>query len=418
VVGNPPFLNQLEEDSAHDRNVRELLRARFGGAAKGYADAAVTFTLLGVDLVREGGCCTLIAPLSILAARDAEAARRRWAETAALESLWVATEHVFEGAAVYVCAPALRKGTDVRDQVNRRRDRVFAPLAPCEVAMGELATWPTWSPLIADVMGIPDVRVTTRRAFGDEAIVTADFREQYYGLRGFIREDADVPPEDHPDFPRLLTTGLVDLAHCLWGTQPTRFDGQRWLAPRVDLRALIAGGNLGPWAQSRLIPKVVLATQTKVLETLVDEQGIYLPSIPLISVVPSQSEMLWHLASALASPPLAALAATRYLGSALAIDAIKLSAAQVRDLPLPPVGSSWDAAARAFRSAQAEPRERERHLVESARLMCLAYELDQEATDKVMAWWTPRAQGKDGLRRPAGAALRKDTARPSRGRRT
>jgi hypothetical protein len=409
VVGNPPFLNQLESESAHDAGVRALLRARFGDASRGYADTAVAFTCLGTELLRSGGRCTLIAPLSLLSSRDAEAARRRWAETTQLEALWAATEHVFTEASVYVCAPTLHLSSNRRSRVVRTRDRDFVVIEGCEVDMDALAQAPTWSPLVAEMLGIPSVPVVSAGVVGDEAEVSADFRDQYYGLRGFVVEDAETSVDERESHPPLITTGLVDLAACLWGAQSTRFDGRRWSAPRVELARLEREGAIGAWARGKLVPKLLLATQTRVLEVVVDEQGAWIPSIPLLSVVAHDATRLWHLAAALSSPPVTALAAATYLGAALSVDAIKLSAAQVRALPLPPASAAWDAAADAFRQAQQEPASRREHLRACAARMCEAYGVPESARAGLLAWWEARAFG--------GAGTAGETPRRGRKRR-
>ncbi len=398
VIGNPPFLNQLESGSAHAKHVRELLKARFSDATSGYTDTAVTFTLLGVELLREHGRCTLIAPVSILASRDAESARARWAQSATLESIWLATEYAFEGASVFVCAPTLRVGGDRRASVTRRRDLAFAPVDSIAVDMADLADAPTWSPLISDILGIPRVRLApSLPTVGYRASASSDFRDQYYGLRGYVVEDATVSTEDANRFPPLVTTGLVELGLCLWGQRHTRYDKRRWAAPRVDLSRLDREGEVGPWARSKMVPKILLATQTRALEVVVDERGEWVPLIPLISVVPINGLEIWHLAAALMSPPLTAIAASTYLGTALTIDAVKLSAAQVRALPLPERGAAWDAAAALFRRAQHEPERRQEHIAACGKLMCEAYGLAAQTTAEVLAWWTPRAvEGSSG----------------------
>lgn len=407
VMGNPPFLNQLESESAHDAGIRALLRARFGEASGGYADTAVAFTCLGTELLREGGRCTLIAPLSLLSARDAAPARRRWAETTQLESLWAATEHVFADASVYVCAPTLRASPERMSRVARARDRDFVEVATHEVDMDALARAPTWSPLVADMLGIPSVPVASACAVGEVAEVSADFRDQYYGLRGFVVEDAETRAVDRKSHPPLVTTGLVDLAACLWGAASTRFDGRRWAAPRVDLMRLAREGTIGGWARGKLLPKLLLATQTRVLEVVVDVDGAWIPSIPLLSVVPHDAARIWHLAAALASPPITALAAATYLGAALTVDAIKLSAAQVRVLPLPSASAAWDGAADAFCRAQQEPATRREHLQACAARMCEAYEVPESARAELLAWWEARAFGGAGTAGEAPRRVRK-----------
>ena len=110
---------------------------------------------------------------------------------------------------------------------------------------------------------------------------------------------------------------MLDPARCLWGQRPVRYARRRFERPRVDLRRLTAaGGALAGWAEQRLVPKVVLATQTRVLEPAVDERGAWLPSVPAITVIPHE-ERLWHVAAALASPVAAAWALRETAGTAL-----------------------------------------------------------------------------------------------------
>ena len=54
VIGNPPFLNQLEAATAHDRSHAAVLKERFGAAATGYADPSALFLLIGSRIARSG----------------------------------------------------------------------------------------------------------------------------------------------------------------------------------------------------------------------------------------------------------------------------------------------------------------------------------------------------------------------------
>jgi len=393
VVGNPPFLNQLRTSSAHARQVRALLEGRFDGQVRGYADAAAAFLLLSVDLLRPDGRCCLVLPVSFLAARDTAGARERVCERTRLAALWIATERVFESAAVFVFAPTLEAGGPRQRPVRRRRDIAFEPVPSVEVDVDQLASRPSWSPLVADIFGIPTVSLPEAGPTVESlAVVTADFRDQFYGLRGFVVEDADLPEGvDRAAFPRLVTTGLVDPAVCFWGSRETRFDRQRWSAPRVDLVRLEAEGEQGPWARSRMTPKVLLATQTSALEAVVDGDGTWIPSIPLISVVPGDTQWLWHLAAALVSPPLTAHAAATWLGAAMTVRAIKLSARQVRSLPLPTNRQAWSRGAEAFRQAQASPSGRQEWLYRCGQEMCEAYGVEGAERARLLDWWKPAA---------------------------
>ena len=76
----------------------------------------------------------------------------------------------------------------------------------------------------------------------------------------------------------------------------------------------------------------------------------------------------------------------------MSIKAIKLSATQVRLLPLPSPSAAWDQAATRFRDAQNSPEDRARHLRHCGRHMCEAYGLDEATTTRLMAWWVAAAK--------------------------
>ena len=95
-----------------------------------------------------------------------------------------------------------------------------------------------------------------------------------------------------------MTVGLIDPARCLWGRRSTRFAGRVLQRPRVDLTALQEAPAMARWAQARLVPKILLATQTRVLEPVVDVRGRWLPSTPAITVRPTADASIWHVAAA------------------------------------------------------------------------------------------------------------------------
>ena len=82
------------------------------------------------------------------------------------------------------------------------------------------------------------------------------------------------------------------------------------------------------------MPKVLVATQTRVVEAVADVDGAWVPSTPVVAV-PAPPERLWHVLAALLAPPVTAWALHETAGTALAPGAWKLSAAQVRQLPAP-----------------------------------------------------------------------------------
>jgi hypothetical protein len=148
---------------------------------------------------------------------------------------------------------------------------------------------------------------------------------------------------------------------------------------------------MSAWADARLRPKLLLATQTRVLEVAVDERGAWLPVTPLISIVPRTNQDLWLLGAALSSPVLAAVGARLSAGTALARNAIKLSATQVRGLPLPARGKEWAKAGSLFKQATRAGQEgRYRLLIECSEAMCRAYGHSAGNAKKLMNWWKPR----------------------------
>jgi hypothetical protein len=207
----------------------------------------------------------------------------------------------------------------------------------------------TWSRLAAAGPEAPACDLDGAGVLGEWCEVAARFRQHYYGVAPFVVDDPDGALDDAP-FPPLVTCGLVDPAACWWGRRPARHSRRRWLAPRVDVARLEAETGLGPWARARLAPKVVLATQTRVLEAAVDAGGRWLPSTPLVTVAAPPGR-LWHVAAALLSPAVTAWALRHWGGTALSEGALKLSPDQVRVVPTPAGRPAWDEAAAAVRRA-------------------------------------------------------------------
>src|SRR5581483_1146177 len=156
-----------------------------------------------------------------------------------------------------------------------------------------------------------------------------------------------------------------------------RFARRRFLHPRVDVAALERrDARVGRWVRARLVPKVVVATQTRVVEAAVDVRGEWVPSTPVISVHAPEHE-LWRVAAVLLAPPVSAWALARSAGAALDRDAIKLSARAVHDIPLPSEDDAWSAAAAALAAGD---------VTSAARAMTDAY----GAPEDVFHWWRNR----------------------------
>jgi N-6 DNA Methylase len=370
VVGNPPFQNQLGRATARSDGDRRGLRARYGAAVRAYTDTAWLFLLLGCDLVRPGGRVVLVQPQSVVAARDAAAVRDAVADRADLRDLWLDGGRVF-AAAVRVCAPVLER-------------RAGPPYArPTRLApVGE------WGRLWAAAASLPAVDLASPASgdgtLGGRATILAGFRDQYYGLAGVVRErdelsaGASVAP--------LVTSGALDWGVCSWGERPVRYARRPWHAPVVDLDLL---GTSPPvarrWVAQCRAPKLVVGTQTRVVEAAVDATGSWVPSVPALAVVPHDPGEVWRLAAAVLAPAATAWLAHRSVGTALDRAALKVAKPDLAALPLPADAAAWDAATTALRAYASDPGEGplDGYLA--------AAEAAYGTAPEVTAWWRGRA---------------------------
>ena len=381
VIGNPPFLSQLASNTVRPEDYTARLRHRFGPAVAELTDTAVLFLLLAVEAAKPaGGVVCLIQPISVLSTRDATAARSETLARTGMKVAWICEDKVFD-ASVRVCAPVLVRG-QVAQEVKLFRNRAFVPAGSVSASALEGATW---SALLAAAKGVPDRVLLWHDCVRDIASATADFRDQYYGLRGCV---LDLATADDTAFPPLVTSGLLDPAQVLWGDRATKFDKAKYQHPRVDVSKLKPA--LQEWARSRLCPKLMLATQTKVLEAFVDADGRFVPSVPVITVTADDVSDLWRLGALLSSPPITLVAARRHMGAALSSEALKLSASDVLDLPLPADRDAWTVAAEHFRGASSAVTAdvRSAELMSAATMMCAAFGLEDD--DELLAWWSDR----------------------------
>ncbi len=369
VVGNPPFQSQLGRATARTPVQQARLRERYGPAVRAYTDAAWLFLLAGCDLARAGGRVALVEPQSLVGARDAAAVRAAIDARARLIDLWVDERPVF-AASVRVCAPVLEVDPEHR---------------------GGGAN--AWSERFADAVGIPLVRAPSAAVVGDLATVIAGFRDEYYGLVDVVREHA---VDDEATAP-LVTSGLIDWLGCSWGRRPARFAKRIWRAPVVDVVALDRAGAPAArrWVARARVPKLLVAAQTRVVEAVADAAGSWVPSVPVLSVVPHDPADLWRLAAAVASPAATAWLLGRAPGTALARGALKVAAPDLLALPLPVDRGAWGDAAAAvcdLAAGPSSPAARDRFLAAAT----AAY----GAPPTVTAWWRERAGTGAQPRRP------------------
>ena len=300
VVGNPPFLNQLSRLTSRGGS------SKFGGGP--YADAAAEFLALAIRLVRPGGRVGLVLPQSLLATRDAAAIRTTVDGAAALRWMWWSNTQMFD-ASVRVWAGVWEVGAD-QGEVRRAFGPDFTELP-------SMAMPRNWSGLLTGSSAVDYDGPT----LGAIATFAVDFRDQYYGLIGAVGDDESGPP--------LITSGLIEPGICLWGERPVRFAKQQYTAPRVAVERLTPA--LQKWAIARLVPKILIANQTKVIEAVHDVHGEWLPSVPVITCVTDEPErVLAVLASGAANEWVHQHAA----GSGLSATSVRLNPKLLASIPL------------------------------------------------------------------------------------
>lgn len=373
VLGNPPFLNRVELATKGATQRTRALRHRYADVWANYVNAATLFLVESTRLARAGAHIALVQPESLLGTRDSAAAREWLEREAALAALWVGKDRVF-GAAVRTVVPVLVKGERAVDSVART---VGLPPRPLTVA--RRATAAAWGALAADAYGVPELPpLAVSGSLGEVAEVSAGFLQEYYLLEPHVREGGAGL--------RVVTSGMVGGFSIAWGQRTTRLHKRKWLRPTVELAALGDAAERRWTFRTATTPKLLIATQTKVLQVGIDGAGECLGSVPLVSVIPTAAASTAGLAVLFTAPVLSALAAQWSVGVGLAGGVIKLSAEQVRRLPLPAGLDDWARATEEFSQWLAGPRDDE-HLRALAQRMNLAYGV---AADTALEWWWQR----------------------------
>ena len=376
VIGNPPFQNQLQETTVRPIEETQKLRKKWKVNAGPYADTAGYFLLVALSMLSSKGKCLLIQPQSILATVDAKPIREKLNQEATLEGIWIGGADIFE-ADVNVCAPLLSKGL-------RQSPANIWTGTEIKQLQKQLNQGENWSSAMAIAQGVPILKLKGN-CLEERASATAGFRDQFYGLAPHVCEFKTGMESVAP----LITVGMIDPLRSRWGSHEFRYAGKSWLKPVVNLTSLLADDKeLYEWVQDRLKPKVLLATQTKVLEVLPDPEGQLIPSTPTISIECGPEE-IWKITSALSSAAISAYAFSRVAGSALSSDTIKLSAKQVNALPLPPISDYWEQASQyaqeAFISKSKDTKTNK--MKEMSHKISLAYGCDD---DLIEEWWLKR----------------------------
>lgn len=86
------------------------------------------------------------------------------------------------------------------------------------------------------------------------------------------------------------------------------------------------------WAEQRLVPKVLIANQTKTIEAVHDSVGSWIPSVPVLSATSAQPE---RVIDTLERESTVRFVQSRAAGSGLSPGALRLTPRLLADVPLP-----------------------------------------------------------------------------------
>ena len=210
-------------------------------------------------------------------------------------------------------------------------------------------------------------RLASAGTLGERAGINANFRDEYYALVPAVGEGGDGPP--------LVTSGLIDPGVCLWGRRPMTFARRTFTCPRVDLDRLT--GRFPRWAERKLVPKVLVANQTRILEAVADRHGAWLPGVPVNTVTPTNgAATVDELAAVITSPVASVLAWQLAAGTGLSTTGRARRAGAARPAAV---------AGRRSRGGDRGPDRRRRRGL--CREVTAAYAIDRRAAEPLLAWW-------------------------------
>ena len=107
------------------------------------------------------------------------------------------------------------------------------------------------------------------------------------------------------------------------------FAKQRYAAPRVALDEL--SPTMQRWAAQRLVPKILIANQTRTIEAVHDHGGDWLPVVPVITCTTDDPE---RVLSVLSSSAALDWVHRRVAGSGLGVGSVRLSSRLLASIPL------------------------------------------------------------------------------------
>ncbi len=395
VIGNPPFINRIRAASSGGNNSLSLLtqETRHLIQAAPYTDISAIFLNLAADIVTDRGWIVMVQPVSFLAARDSEAIRASLLSQTQLRAAIFDHSKSFSAVVdtvtlVFYKGPPSTYHTVTIKAISKTGTirKVVTTLSVESRSLSQLAAIASAVPLPID---LHLDHTSDRRSIEELAFSTADFRDQFYYIKANVTEELAHGSQDNESL-KVITVGSIEPSKVLWGENYVLIGGKKYLRPVLSKK-----GSDNPkvleWLVKRSRAKVLVATQSEVIESVVDLSAQLIGSVPVISVTPKRQDDIFAIQSMLSSSALSAVAIGRHIGSGLSHKALKLSASQIAALPLPSNQRPWQKAAEIHSIIVEQGITKVDELLEMLKeadtYMQQAYALDSQ---ELHAWWFSR----------------------------
>ncbi len=395
VIGNPPFINRIRAASSGGNNSPSLLTHKTRGLIRAapYTDISAIFLDLATDVLKDNGWIVMVQPISFLATRDSQEIRLELLRNTRLRAAVFDQSKSFS-AVVDTVTLVLHKGSPsshylmtiiVISKMGSVQQRSITLNAESN-SMSQLVAIAAGVPLPSD---LPLYQTNNLSCISEMAYSTADFRDQYYFIKSNVYEGS-IEDSRNEESLKVITVGSIDPSKTLWGEREVLLGGRKFLHPTLSMQNIENPRTL-KWLTDRSKTKILVATQSEIIESVIDLSGKLIGSVPVITVTPKQEEDVFAVQAALCSSVLSAVAIGRHLGAGLSYKALKLSASQIAALPLPSHHEHWVQAAEIHRYLS-EHQEQSiidvlKHIKEADMNMQAAYGV---YSNELHVWWFER----------------------------
>ncbi len=285
VIGNPPYLNAVEEKTRFSELAKQWIKSKFE-SARGAIDASILFQELGIRGIAPGGLTSFIVPNKFLSAPFGAAFRAFAANNAKLISLADFSKiPVFSEAAVYPVVYVMERpvksapsGDEITLLVHPRNERYDASKIITSTIRANLKDLESWSECFSLGRDLIAKLNSVTQPYGELFDITASAAvgEAYHFLT--VVKEGTASRENFP----LVSSGCIDRYSCLWGDIPTRYLKSKFQKPVLDITSSVVSESRRVQYRSQ---KIIIAGMTKRLEAILDK-GHVAGSIPTVQIHP------------------------------------------------------------------------------------------------------------------------------------